>query len=222
MSLSFNCTEKHLEIGVFPELLRWIKVSMIPSYCYVQGLWGGECFSFTADANEDIWLLKHWSGEQVPLLSGKNEKYSGFFLEMAYTKHWTTKANDDGKNPWFYYLWKQCHFVWIISHFMWFTYGICLSLCAVCAHCLCSYCSLLPSISFNVHCGMMYDVCIPFQVSGGCWVTHILINICELTVICFWTLLPSTGYQTILAHREKVSGKKNNKPKKTERRKTQI
>lgn len=72
---------------------------------------------------------------------------------------------------------------------------------ALCAHYLCSYCSLLPSISFNVHCCMMYGVCIPFRVSGGCWVTHILINICELTVICCWTLLPSTGYQTILAHR---------------------
>lgn len=87
MSLSFNCTEKHLEIGVFPELLRWIKVSMIPSYCYVQGLWGGECFSFAADANEDIWLLKYWSGEQVPLLSGKNEKSSGFFLAIWHTPH---------------------------------------------------------------------------------------------------------------------------------------
>lgn len=144
-----------------------------------------------------------------------------FSWKWLTAKHWTTKANDDGKNPWFYYLWKQCHFAWIISHFMWFTYGICLSLCAVCWLLM----FILFTFAFNfIQCSQLYDVrCVYSDLSVRRLLSHPHSDK-HLRIDCYLLLDLITIYRIPNNTCSSVEGfgKKNNKPKKTERRKTQI
>lgn len=82
----------------------------------------------------------------------------------------------------------------IISHFYRFTYGI---WCCADAECSC-WCRcrqlfgcVLLWIPFIRRCDMAFDVvcmCIHFGVAGGCWITHIRINISTDCFICFRTV----------------------------------
>lgn len=87
-----------------------------------------------------------------------------------------------------------------------FTYGICLALIV---HMGAAYCSRLPSIRFNAAAtaAAAGSILCSVRVTGGCWITHILINIWTdcylLLVLLFIHRMPTQWWRLHENYNEK-------------------